>query len=1201
MNFLCPPSPNNTNKKTVALRLITLILLLGSTASAGPWDDFKKIRLNEPTADKKPAIQADNTISCNTATTRVAQDGQNYLWHPCAFDANNATYTPYGIGYPLIYITPRGHSFSESSPARIRVVLHSANNDSDHFNTVKHLATPDANSVEIHPREQAWQGHQGGHWVFSGQESGRADNYNGQQIAAGIDYVLKTHVGQISIDQGIHLKGQNEGGTGVMHQALTLPRYQSDIAIVEASGGLMRAAKNHRDTLTPYWGTGFFNAVNFNKQRRKAQHIHFHWSGSSEGEGFDSSFIDWCEQYRISCSLAWHPGTTPPAGGNWQNLANLWQNPEQNVTLNQLLPVITNSTANYHGDQGGYHNRGISWSHAKMLDSKTHLRIPLKYDATKHIGAGIPDQPDRVMFSLTPRHVRYFPIIANTQVSWQFGVQQGTAYIDSDNTLTIEKLSLQSGKGYTDLIINAPSTDPSETPTGIPLQAALQYPIVYTRVPRTHGTHSITLSSGEIFTSTNWDFLDALPEVGRIYSQFNAPGQLVLRLPGGNEKVIYDCMNHRRPCVPMDPMPSLDGRKIAFSVYSADGLKAPWPENRKYPNRQLNGSNVKAQIHIYDMDSGTISLWPHSGNNKDISPVWLPDGRIMFASSRSPSYPPKLHRINPHPTQPRLFIADADGNNVQDISPHEITGAMHPFVMTNGRIAYSSHWTSHNLPYVHNNGGINWPGTITNFWNIMEIDRRGGDFMALLGAHKNNMSGSNPKSATIKALHFLGQRANDDLCTVNYYRSNNLGLGDVVCWPLEPTGIEGPTPSFNPRGLYSAATWSTSEDSASLGDKKGGYLGKVGWPEGSADNQLILTVGKGLCTQVATSVPGTPKKLGNNTGCDTGLYKTTRIPSQSIDDLAKIVDLPQWHEFGAREVRSRDIAVPELSNTSDGTCITASADAGSTDAHNYRGYRFNNNYGATSNNGAEIHGLPHSELAAIRFYKVLPLSSSKDEPHNSIGNRVELLGDVPLLADKSFTAQLPCDTPYLMVGIDKQGRAIKRDQVPQSLRPGEKRVCGGCHLHSKKGRPYEVSLAFHTKPRALLTSTRVPTYTRDIQPLLQKRCGSCHSDDVPINDYDKLVWDFFQTHVPEDRKRQVSKSTNVKRRYGLQRPYSSKYVNTMYARESLLYWKAANKRSDGRRDDTYPDDIDFGTNHPTNVTASELKLIGDWLDSGATR
>jgi hypothetical protein len=80
----------------------------------------------------------------------------------------------------------------------------------------------------------------------------------------------------------------------------------------------------------------------------------------------------------------------------------------------------------------------------------------------------------------------------------------------------------------------------------------------------------------------------------------------------------------------------------------------------------------------------------------------------------------------------------------------------------------------------------------------------------------------------------------------------------------------------------------------------------------------------------------------------------------------------------------------------------------------------------------------------------------------------------------------------------------------------------------------------------------------------------------------------------------VRTSENPRRRWGLQRPYTSKFVNTMFARESLLYWKAANERSDGRSDESYDSDIDFGADHPTTISADELEILGRWLDSGAT-
>lgn len=133
-------------------------------------------------------------------------------------------------------------------------------------------------------------------------------------------------------------------------------------------------------------------------------------------------------------------------------------------------------------------------------------------------------------------------------------------------------------------------------------------------------------------------------------------------------------------------------------------------------------------------------------------------------------------------------------------------------------------------------------------------------------------------------------------------------------------------------------------------------------------------------------------------------------------------------------------------------------------------------------------------------------------------------------------------------------------------------------------------------------------------PIFSKRCVSCHSGEVAAaglrldipgrhknSSYHLLVWDYRQEFVPQALKVQVSTSSKPKRRYGLHRPNTSKYVNAMFARESLLYWKAANKRTDGRTDKKYNNDIDFGADYPTTIEPDELRVLAAWLDAGAYR
>lgn len=730
------------------------------------------------------------------------------------------------------------------------------------------------------------------------------------------------------------------------------------------------------------------------------------------------------------------------------------------------------------------------------------------------------------------------------------------------------------------------------------------YSIVYTRVPRTRTPFEVPLGNGATQRVETPDIWDTLPDTRHVVDGFNAPGQLVLRRSDGTEEIVYDCMDKAVPCVPLDPAVSLDGNQILFSVYEGRALKSRRWRGVELPNKTL-GEAFQARLYRYELSTKRLYPLAHEAGVFDISPTWLPDGRIMFASSRTQHLRPYLNRIG-QSRRPnfQLFVAPTNGARAVNASPHEVAGALHPYLLSSGRIAYGAHWLSHDLAYYYNNSGINWPTTLDNVWVVMGSDYRGGDMQALLGAHRFAFKDEGGRTKTMKALHFLGERKNGDVCVANYYRGNNLGLGDVLCWTPEADGIEGALPKFLPRNLYSVANWSKSNDEASR-RVEGVFQGKIGYPEGLADNQLMVTLGRGFCTQVGGSVKSFLERAlaeqPETRACDTGIYRTTRIPSQTMDDLIPLVDEPHWHEFGARLVAGRQVARPKLNTTSDGSCQLASSNAYSSETSAIRRYRFNNNFKTAANNGGEIDSPAATEMTGMRFWAVVRNRPEGNPVSSVVGNRLRLLGDVPLLADGSFRVQLPCNMPFVMGAVDAEGRVVKRDQVPQSLRWSEMRTCTGCHLHSRPGRPFKDSLAMSAKPVPLLTPRPVPRFASDIRPIFRKHCSSCHKNDVPLLKYNDLVWDFAQQKVPETMRVQMREAEKPRKRYGLQRPYTSKYVNSQFARESLLYWKSANRRTDGRTDDTYPDDIDFGEDHPTTLSKQELALIALWLDSGAQK
>tara|TARA_R110002110_G_scaffold91264_1_gene237378 strand:- start:30223 stop:33963 length:3741 start_codon:yes stop_codon:yes gene_type:complete len=1211
------------------------VQLAADSASGDVWERFRKIRRGEtpdPAGKPDSAVSPDiveppraetavdtrkqqpepatvdldwsRFVSLMHCPDRPTHQNPRWNWYLCELaSAQEPALSPYQIDMPVSFMTPADAMFNARNPARLMLFLHPDEGGSGSFVTGRSSYSFENNVVEIHNQEERYKDNpKGSWWGYSGHQVGAVANYNGRRMVTSVDYVLQRFGKRISLEKGIHLKGKSLGGAGVMHQALVLPKYRDKIAIVDSVIGHMNIPSCCRSLVSDAWGNELFESVDIYKQWKAIQHVHFHWRGGSNDSlgRFDPRFFDFCEARKISCSGTWLRSGHGLAEKGYSLDMSLFTDPNQQVTLDTVLPVITQSTANYHTDERGYHNRGITWNTPAIVETMSELSVPLQYIAMPSPGPGMPAQPEQVSFSVTPRHLTAFSLESGSPVQWRFGDQSGLVVADDTGLVTIDGLLLRSKAGYRELRLTRMSAPLAELDGGI----------VYTRVPRTSGPVTVAKKSGQKFQIAHPDVWDRLPESGHMFEGFNAPGQLVHRSSGGKERVLYDCVSTQQACVPLDAMVSPDASQVLFSVYRGERLARQQRERATLPNVVLYGA-TEAQLYVANLVTGKVTALAHTPGDFDVSPAWLPDGRIMFASTRNKTFAPVLNKASiRRQFEPQLYIANPDGTSARNVSPHEVATAMHPYVLQNGRIAYSSFWLSHNLAYVGNNGSINWPTTVDNMWMVSDIDHEGGDMTALLGAHRHAFQNSRGRTKTMKALHFLGQRDNGDICVSNYYRANNLGLGDVLCWPPEPKGVEGALPHFLPRGLYSVADWSKSNDEPSfteakmrIGEQRAVWLGKVGYPDGTPDGQLLLSYGHGYCTQIQATLAKASERrpAGSQLSCDVGIYKTSRIPSKSPADLDVVVDDPQWHEFAARVVRRRPLPASSVLRSDDGSCQLASSDAGSAETSPHLPYVFNKNYKSSANHGGEIDGLSHDELAGIRFYKVLPNERRTVLFRNSIGNELELLGDVKLLADKSFKVRLPCDTPYLMAGIDSDGRVIKRDQVPQSLRPGEKRVCSGCHLHSREGRKYESSMAFGTIPVDLTNALPVPTYTDNVQPLLAKKCVACHENDVPLMDYENLVWDYFQISVPDKNKVQVSQSDNLRRRFGLQRPYTSKYVNNMFARESLLYWKAAGKRTDGRTDLTYNDDIDFGREHPSVLSESELKLIGDWLDAGAHR
>ena len=114
------------------------------------------------------------------------------------------------------------------------------------------------------------------------------------------------------------------------------------------------------------------------------------------------------------------------------------------------------------------------------------------------------------------------------------------------------------------------------------------------------------------------------------------------------------------------------------------------------------------------------------------------------------------------------------------------------------------------------------------------------------------------------------------------------------------------------------------------------------------------------------------------------------------------------------------------------------------------------------------------------------------------------LGVAPVEADGSAAFYVPADRAIYFQALDDQFRAIQTERTYVNYRPGEQRACVGCH-ETQSEAPLTASpvtpMALRREPSVLQPQCAEQTtemtfdYDRQIQPIWNARCVSCHNGD----------------------------------------------------------------------------------------------------------
>jgi hydrazine synthase alpha subunit-like protein len=507
----------------------------------------------------------------------------------------------------------------------------------------------------------------------------------------------------------------------------------------------------------------------------------------------------------------------------------------------------------------------------------------------------------------------------------------------------------------------------------------------------------------------------------------------------------------------------------------------------------------------------------------NMGPCPLPGGRLVFTSNRDGFRPSKGYPA----VALQLFVMDdsddGPGRNIEKIGHLNIAGALHPVVLADGRIMFST---------------LESQGLRSEIlWGLWSIHPDGTSWAPLVSAFDH---GGAPNG-----FHFQTQVSDGSLIVEEYYNQNNSGFGAYIKLPPRPPNG---SPAFGPAHMASNPAWRYGRyynakpkwyqmpfmpvgsvsltpfshglegpaDEAMLGDKNSPKVGKFTHPSGAPNGHLLTVYSPGPVNHQYTHLPQV----------DGGIYLIRN--STVVEEPAQMLLVkndPNYNESWPRAVvayeRIYGIKEPKrmAALANDGTLskylpagtpfglvgtsslykresypngrapegkVTATY-AGKNDP--WRGLDAFTSHGNGMplnfhNQGSDVGLYENSDIHAIRILAMEPTTdrhrgaNTGRRFYNHASERLRILGEIPVRKfdadrgqpkdpdgnpDTSFLARIPADTAFTFQTLDKRGMVLNTAQTWHQLRPGEIRNnCGGCHAHSQK--PTEFNLTMAARP-----------------------------------------------------------------------------------------------------------------------------------------
>lgn len=549
-------------------------------------------------------------------------------------------------------------------------------------------------------------------------------------------------------------------------------------------------------------------------------------------------------------------------------------------------------------------------------------------------------------------------------------------------------------------------------------------------------------------------------QLTQVYGYTARPGGGIFRLdePGKSMKT-RDITPKNLPLGSyMTPEVSYDGKDLYFAYCETPTTPKTWRDPDVMARR----------FHLYKttLDGGDAKKLT-DGDYDDFAPILLPDGDLVFCSTRRGGF----HRCGGGPCYVyTLARCKGDGSDARPISFHE-TNEWFPTLMHDGRVLYTRWdyvdrdavyyqqlWSTRqdgtDVRIYYGNNTLNPPG----MWEPKSIP--GSEkAMAIGGPHHGMSAGSVVLLDVSKDVD--GSAPVERLTPDVLYPEGETPLPYA---PLLPDLLDFDTPA--PNG------WQATREA----ERATGGREQARWPVHCFKSPYPLAEKYFVASYSYDRLTG---EAGANLPNQFGIYYCDGFGNREL-----IYRDPNISSVWAIPARPRPL--PPV--------VASILDEERSKGDNPTGTFFLQN--VYESWPTEI----PAKIKSLRIVQVLPKTTpNANSPMVGAANASpgkQVLGTVPVEEDGSAFFEAPAKTPILFQALDENGRTVQGMRSLVYLQPGETAGCVGCH-ENRMGTATTVKTIASTKKPATIQpgpdGSKPLSYPILVQPVLDAKCVSCHN------------------------------------------------------------------------------------------------------------